>query len=171
MHASVSSTAIKDSPASCDTDAVTGYTIREARRDDIGAIVRMLADDQLGATRDNPDDLEPYLRAFDDIKADPNQLLAVVTSGDEPVGTLQLTTIPGLARRGALRGQIEAVRIRADHRGSGLGADLIRWAIDESRRRGCALVQLTSDVSRTDAHRFYQRLGFAPSHTGFKLKL
>jgi GNAT superfamily N-acetyltransferase len=131
----------------------------------------MLADDQLGATRDDPHDLEPYLRAFEQIDGDPNQLLVVVTSHDEPVGTLQLTIIPGLARRGALRGQVEAVRIHADHRGSGLGTDLMRWAIDESRRRGCTLVQLTSDVSRTDAHRFYERLGFVPSHTGFKLKL
>jgi len=150
---------------------VTDYSIRRARRDDIGAIVRMLADDQLGATRDDPGDLEPYLRAFEDIDADPNQFLVVLTFDDEPVGTLQLTVIPGLARRGALRGQIEAVRIHAGHRGSGLGADLVRWAIDESRRRGCALVQLTSDVARTDAHRFYERLGFVPSHTGFKLKL
>ena len=145
--------------------------IRRARHEDIGAIVRMLADDQLGATRDDPHDLEPYLRAFEQIDADPNQLLVVVTADNEPAGTLQLTIIPGLARRGALRGQVEAVRIHADHRGSGLGADLMHWAIDESRRRGCALVQLTSDVSRTDAHRFYERLGFVPSHTGFKLKL
>jgi GNAT superfamily N-acetyltransferase len=149
---------------------VTDYTIRRAQHDDVGAIVRMLADDQLGATRDDPSDLEPYLHAFDEIDVDPNQLLVVVMSGDEPVGTLQLTIIPGLARRGALRGQIEAVRIHADHRGSGLGADLVRWAIGEARRRGCALVQLTSDVTRTDAHRFYERLGFIPSHTGFKLK-
>ncbi|GAB3160999.1 GNAT family N-acetyltransferase [Amycolatopsis stemonae] len=150
---------------------MTDYTIRKARRDDVEAIVRMLADDQLGATRDDPEDLEPYLRAFAEIEADPQQLLMVAASDDKPVGTLQLTIIPGLARRGALRGQIEAVRIHADHRGSGLGADLMRWAIDESRRRGCALVQLTSDVSRTGAHRFYERLGFVPSHTGFKLKL
>jgi GNAT superfamily N-acetyltransferase len=150
---------------------VADYTIRRARREDIDAIVHMLADDQLGATRDDPGDLEPYLRAFDEIVADPNQLLMVVAFGDKPVGTLQLTIIPGLARRGALRGQIEAVRVHADHRGIGLGADLVRWAIDESRRRGCALVQLTSDTSRTEAHRFYERLGFVPSHTGFKLKL
>ena len=150
---------------------MTDYTIRRARRDDIGAIVRMLADDQLGATRDDPEDLGPYLRAFEEIEADPNQLLVVVAAGEQLVGTLQLTIIPGLARRGALRGQVEAVRIHAEHRGSGLGADLMRWAIDESRRRGCALVQLTSDTSRTAAHRFYERLGFEPSHTGFKLKL
>jgi GNAT superfamily N-acetyltransferase len=150
---------------------VNDYIIRRARHEDIGAIVRMLADDQLGAARDVPRDLKPYLRAFEQIDADPNQVLVVVISDDEPVGTLQLTVIPGLARCGALRGQVEAVRVRSDHRGSGLGADLMRWAIDESRRRGCALVQLTSDVSRTDAHRFYERLGFIPSHTGFKLKL
>jgi GNAT superfamily N-acetyltransferase len=150
---------------------VTAPIIRSARRDDLEAIVRMLADDQLGATRDTPDDLEPYLRAFEQIEADPNQLLIVVTAADEPIGTLQLTIIPGLARRGALRGQVEAVRVRADHRGSGLGAELMQWAIAESRRRGCALVQLTSDIARGDAHRFYERLGFVPSHTGFKLKL
>ncbi|MEV0072384.1 MULTISPECIES: GNAT family N-acetyltransferase [unclassified Amycolatopsis] len=148
-----------------------GITVRKARRDDVEAIVRMLVDDQLGATRDSADDLEPYLRAFEAIDADPQQLLVVATSNDEPVATLQLTIIPGLARQGALRGQIEAVRVRGDHRGAGLGGDLIQWAIDESRRRGCALVQLTSDTSRTAAHRFYERLGFVASHTGFKLHL
>ena len=150
---------------------MTDYTIRRARRHDIDAIVHMLADDQLGATRDDPGNLDSYLRAFDEINADPNQLLVVAVAEDEPVGTLQLTIIPGLARRGSLRGQIEAVRIRADHRGSGLGTRIMEWAIDESRRRGCSLVQLTSDISRTEAHRFYERLGFTPSHTGFKLKL
>ncbi|MFF4593720.1 GNAT family N-acetyltransferase [Amycolatopsis sp. NPDC001319] len=148
-----------------------GITVRKARRDDVEAIVRMLVDDQLGATRDSADDLEPYLRAFDAIDADPQQLLVVATSNDEPVATLQLTIIPGLARQGALRGQIEAVRVRSDHRSAGVGGDLVRWAIDESRRRGCALVQLTSDTSRIAAHRFYERLGFVASHTGFKLHL
>lgn len=145
--------------------------MRRARREDVEAIVHMLADDQLGATRDSADDLEPYLRAFEAIDADPQQLLVVAASDDGPVATLQLSIIPGLARRGALRGQIEAVRVRADHRGAGLGAELVQWAIDESRRRGCALVQLTSDTSRAGAHRFYERLGFSPSHTGFKLRL
>jgi ribosomal protein S18 acetylase RimI-like enzyme len=148
-----------------------GITVRKARRDDVEAIVRMLVDDQLGATRDSADDLEPYLRAFDAIDADPQQLLVVATSNDEPVATLQLTIIPGLARQGALRGQIEAVRVRSDHRSAGVGGDLVQWAVDESRRRGCALVQLTSDTSRTAAHRFYERLGFVASHTGFKLHL
>lgn len=151
---------------------MTPQNIRRARPDDVAAIVHMLADDQLGATRDSPDDLTPYLRAFEQIAADPNQLLVVAAdAADEPVATLQLTFIPGLARQGALRGQIEAVRVRADHRGSGVGAELMAWAIAESRRKGCALVQLTSDITRADAHRFYERLGFLPSHTGFKLKL
>ncbi len=151
---------------------MTAQNIRRARPDDVAAIVRMLAGDQLGAARDTPDDLEPYLRAFERIVADPNQFLVVATTAaGEPIATLQLTFIPGLARRGALRGQIEAVRVRADHRGSGVGAELMGWAIDESRRHGCALVQLTSDTRRAGAHRFYERLGFVPSHTGFKLKL
>ncbi|MEC3973817.1 GNAT family N-acetyltransferase [Amycolatopsis sp. H20-H5] len=131
----------------------------------------MLVDDQLGATRDSADDLGPYLKAFEDIEADPNQLLMVADEAGETVGTLQLTFIPGLSRRGALRCLVEAVRVRADHRGSGLGGELMHWSIEESRRRGCALVQLTSDASRVDAHRFYERLGFAASHTGFKLAL
>ncbi|MEU3626572.1 GNAT family N-acetyltransferase [Amycolatopsis coloradensis] len=144
--------------------------IRQARREDVPAIVGMLADDQIGSTRDSTDDLTPYLKAFEEIGADPAQLLIVADDAGEAVGTLQLSIIPGLARKGALRGQIEAVRVRASHRGSGLGGELMRWAIDESRRRGCALVQLTSDVKREDAHRFYERLGFEASHTGFKLK-
>ncbi|MGY6650608.1 N-acetyltransferase family protein [Amycolatopsis sp. TRM77291] len=144
--------------------------IREAHREDVAAIVGMLADDQIGSTRDSADDLTPYLEAFEQIDADPAHLLIVADDGGEAVGTLQLSIIPGLARKGALRGQIEAVRVRASHRGSGLGGELMRWAIDESRRRGCALVQLTSDVKREDAHRFYERLGFEATHTGFKLK-
>ncbi len=146
-------------------------TIRRARRDDVEAIVEMLADDQIGSTRDSADDLTPYLKAFDDIDADPAQLLVVADDNGRAVGTLQLSIIPGLARKGALRGQIEAVRVQASHRGSGLGGELMTWAIEESRRQGCALVQLTSDVEREDAHRFYERLGFVASHTGFKLKL
>jgi GNAT superfamily N-acetyltransferase len=149
-------------------------TLRPARIDDVRAIVELLAADQLGATRDGADDdegLEPYRRAFEAIDADPAQLLLVADSGGEIVATMQLSFLPGLARRGALRAQIEAVRVRADQRGSGLGGELMIWAIEEARRRGCALVQLTSDKRRTDAHRFYERLGFVASHEGFKLAL
>ncbi|MGW5467423.1 N-acetyltransferase family protein [Streptomyces chartreusis] len=145
--------------------------IRPAATDDIPAIVGMLADDPLGARRESLDDLTPYLSAFERLTSDPNQHLVVAVREGRVIGTLQLSVIPGLSRRGATRSIIEAVRIHADERGSGLGTRLIEWAIDESRRQNCRLVQLTSDKSRTDAHRFYERLGFAASHAGFKLEL
>ncbi|WP_306184531.1 GNAT family N-acetyltransferase [Streptomyces sp. MK5] len=145
--------------------------IREAVTGDVPAIVAMLADDPLGAQRESPDDLAPYLAALERLSADPNQHLVVAVREGSVVGTLQLTVIPGLSRRGATRSIIEAVRIHADERGSGLGTQLIEWAIAESRRQGCQLVQLTSDRTRTDAHRFYERLGFEASHIGFKLPL
>ncbi len=145
--------------------------IRAAVADDIPAIVGMLADDPLGAQRESPDDLTPYLAALERLTSDPNQHLVVAVRESRVVGTLQLTVIPGLSRRGSTRSVIEAVRIHADERGSGLGTLLIEWAIEESRRQGCQLVQLTSDKTRTDAHRFYERLGFTASHIGFKLQL
>ena len=145
--------------------------LRRATVEDVPAIVRLLAADQLGAARDDPADLAPYLAAFAVIDADPAQLLVVATAGDSVVGTLQLTVIPGLARRGALRAQIEAVRVAGSHRSAGLGAAMIGWVVAEARRRGCSLVQRTTDKSRADAHRFYRRLGFAASHEGFKLIL
>ncbi|MFF0789888.1 GNAT family N-acetyltransferase [Streptomyces spiralis] len=145
--------------------------IRTAVTDDVPAIVAMLADDPLGAQRESPDDLAPYLAALERLSADPNQHLVVAAREGRVVGTLQLTVIPGLSRRGATRSIIEAVRIHAAERGSGLGTQLIEWAIAESRSQGCQLVQLTSDRTRTDAHRFYERLGFEASHIGFKLLL
>ncbi|MFD4554804.1 GNAT family N-acetyltransferase [Streptomyces sp. NPDC058469] len=145
--------------------------IRAAVTEDVPAIVGMLADDPLGSQRESPDDLTPYLAALDRLAADPNQHLVVAVREGRVVGTLQLTVIPGLSRKGATRSIIEAVRIHADERGSGLGTQLIEWAIAESRRQDCQLVQLTSDATRTDAHRFYERLGFTASHVGFKLPL
>ncbi|WP_369189019.1 N-acetyltransferase family protein [Streptomyces sp. R08] len=145
--------------------------IRAAVTEDIPAIVGMLADDPLGSQRESPDDLTPYLAALERLAADPNQHLVVAVREGRVVGTLQLTIVPGLSRKGATRSIIEAVRIHGDERGSGLGTQLIEWAIDESRRQDCQLVQLTSDVTRTDAHRFYERLGFTASHVGFKLPL
>ncbi|MFJ9540063.1 GNAT family N-acetyltransferase [Streptomyces sp. NPDC101225] len=145
--------------------------IRPATEADVAAIVAMLADDPLGAQRESPDDLTPYLTALRRLASDPNQYLIVAVRESSVVGTLQLSVVPGLSRRGATRSIIEAVRVHTDERGSGLGTRLIEWAIDESRRQGCQLVQLTSDSSRTDAHRFYERLGFTASHVGFKLPL
>ncbi|MFD0371624.1 GNAT family N-acetyltransferase [Streptomyces sp. NPDC059071] len=145
--------------------------IRPARRADLPAIVAMLADDPLGAQRESPDDLTPYDAAFDRLEGDPHQHVVVAVRAGRIVGTLQLTVVPGLSRRGTTRSIIEGVRIHADERGSGLGSRLIEWAVEESREQGCRLVQLTSDVTRTDAHRFYERLGFEASHVGFKLSL
>ncbi|MGW1025577.1 N-acetyltransferase family protein [Streptomyces sp. NPDC002577] len=145
--------------------------IRTATAEDIPAIVGMLADDPLGAQRESPDDLQPYATAFARLAGDPNQHLVVAVRHGRVVGTLQLTIIPGLSRRGSTRSIIEGVRIHADERGSGLGSRFIEWAVEESRRQGCQLVQLTSDATRTDAHRFYERLGFTASHVGFKLQL
>ncbi|MFE3181512.1 GNAT family N-acetyltransferase [Streptomyces violascens] len=145
--------------------------IRPALPEDIPAIVAMLADDPLGAQRESPDDLTTYRMAYDRLAGDPNQHLVVADRGGEVVGTLQLTVIPGLSRRGSTRSIIEGVRVHSAERGGGLGTRLIEWAVDESARQGCQLVQLTSDVTRTDAHRFYERLGFEASHVGFKKPL
>ncbi|RFU82549.1 GNAT family N-acetyltransferase [Streptomyces triticagri] len=150
---------------------MTDLEIRPARREDIAAVVALLADDPLGAQRESPDDLTPYLAAHERLADDPHQHLMVAVRGERVVGTMQLTYIPGLSRRGATRAVIEGVRVHGDERGSGLGSRLITWAVDTARDDGCTLVQLTSDVSRTDAHRFYERLGFAATHVGFKLQL
>lgn len=148
--------------------------MRRATAADLPALIEMLADDPLGATRENatmPLD-DAYLDAFAAIDADANQYLAVATDDqDRPLGCLQLTFLPGLSRRGAWRGQIESVRIASHARGQGLGRQMFDWAIAECRTRGCTLVQLTSDSARPEAHKFYTDLGFIGSHVGFKLTL
>ncbi|MCO5732897.1 GNAT family N-acetyltransferase [Rhizobium sp. SSA_523] len=147
---------------------------RKATRDDIAAIVAMLADDALGHAREivsEPVD-KRYIDAFDAIEADKNQFLLVAEDETgEIAGCLQLSFLPGLSHRGMWRGQIESVRIASSQRGKGLGGDMIRFAIDTCRERGCGSVQLTSDKRRNDAHRFYENLGFQESHSGFKLSL
>ena len=152
---------------------MTEITIRPARREDVRAIVALLADDPLGQTREDDTDPLPeaYWRAFDAIAEQSGNFLLVAASGGAVTGCLQLTIIPGLSRRGMKRGLIEAVRIGAAGRGQGLGERLVRHAIEIARTEGCGLVQLTSDRSRADAHRFYKRLGFAASHVGMKLAL
>lgn len=138
-------------------------------------IVALLADDPLGEAREiAPEDstvAPAYQAAFAAIAADPNQRLVVMEHTGVIVGTLQLTFIPGLSWAGAWRAQIEAVRIAAGHRGQGHGERLIGWAIAQARARRCRLVQLTTHTSRRSAHRFYERLGFVPSHVGMKLTL
>ena len=150
---------------------VGGETVvlRRAVATDVAGIVALLAADQLGAGRDGGD-LAPYLAALAAIDADPAQLLVVAVDDDGRLAaTFQLSFIPGLARRGSLRAQVEAVRVAPDRRGGGLGRAMITWAVDEARRRGCTLVQLTTDKRRTDARRFYEGLGFTATHEGMKL--
>jgi GNAT superfamily N-acetyltransferase len=148
-------------------------TMRAARWEDIPAIVALYADDRLGAARESPDDLAPYEAAFDRVAAMGGASAVMVAEGPdgEVVGTLQLTFLAGLSHRGATRAHVEAVRVAAAHRGGGIGGRMMRWVIDEARRRDCRMVELTSNRTRTDAARFYERLGFEPSHTGFKLRL
>lgn len=148
-------------------------TFRRAAEADVPAIVAMLADDFLAANRETlaAQDLAPYLTAFREIDADPNQFLCVAEDGGKIVATCQLTYTRGLSNRGGLHGVIEAVRVSGDLRGQGLGRQLIEWAIAQCRARGCAVVQLTTNKQRTDAHRFYDRLGFTQSHFGYKMKL
>jgi GNAT superfamily N-acetyltransferase len=149
-------------------------TLRHAVAADVPEIVELLAADQLGSTRDGitcPADLAAYRAAFAIIDRDPAHLLLVAQADPGIIATMQLSFLPGLARRGALRAQVEAVRVYEAYRDRGLGAAMLTWAINESRRRQCALVQLTTDKSRISAHRFYQRLGFAATHEGMKLIL
>ncbi len=145
---------------------------RRATAADLEAIIGLLTDDILGQGREGGvEDLPHYQRAFEDIDRDPNQFLCVAETDGAIIGTLQLTFIPGLARKAVKRGQIEAVRIASDRRSEGLGEQLFQWAIKKCREEGCGLVQLTTDKARPDAHRFYDKLGFEPSHIGYKLAL
>ena len=159
--------------ASSNQRAGRAITVRRATRDDLLHIVAMLHDDGLGKRREDPSlPLDArYVAAFERLDGDEDHLMLVLQQDDLVVGYLQLSFIPGLSRRGMLRGHIEAVRIAGDRRGQGLGTMLLDHAIDECRRRDCGLVQLTSDKQRTDARRFYERLGFVAAHEGFKLQL
>ncbi|MCY0935046.1 GNAT family N-acetyltransferase [Streptomyces sp. H34-S4] len=153
------------------TETSSDLLIRPATEGDLPAIVALLADDPLGAARESTDDLTPYVAALKRLTDDPHQHVVVAVRGGRVVGTLQLTIVPGLSRMGSTRSIIEGVRVHTDERGSGLGTRFIEWAIERSRAENCGLVQLTSDVTRVDAHRFYERLGFTASHVGFKLQL
>ena len=146
---------------------------RDATAADLPAIVALLAEDTLGETLEDPAlPLDPgYEAAFAAIQSDPGQRLLVAVLDDHVIGTMQLSTIPGIAFKGAWRGQIEAVRIASDLRGRGLGEQLIEYGVEQFRQGGCKFVQLTSDKSRTSAHRFYERLDWTRSHDGFKLTL
>jgi GNAT superfamily N-acetyltransferase len=152
---------------------MSSVTLRQARREDVRAIVEMLADDALGTSREDTSDPLPraYTEAFEEMARDPNNRLLIAEKDGAVVGTLQMTFIRGLSRKGMRRALVEAVRVAAFHRGSGLGESIMRQAIALARGEGCAMVQLTTDKTRKDAHRFYERLGFTASHEGMKLML
>ncbi|OZV79219.1 GNAT family N-acetyltransferase [Micromonospora echinospora] len=150
---------------------MSDLVFRTAARADLPAVVALLADDVLGQSREATVVDEAYERAFADISADPRNHLVVAEQDGEVVGCLQVTYIPGLGRHGAERALVESVRVRADRRGAGIGRALMTWVVDRARERGCALVQLTTDKRRADAHRFYIGLGFVASHEGMKLPL
>lgn len=147
-------------------------TLRRAERDDADAVIALLADDPISAARGDvasDADRPLYLAAFRDVLASPGNDLLVIEFDGAVVGTLQLTLIPGMARRGALRLLVEAVRVSSALRSSGIGSAAMRWVTDDAAPAlDAAMVQLTSDAARTDAHRFYENLGFTGSHLGFK---
>lgn len=150
------------------------FGLYKASEADVLPIVELMANDPLrqGDYPEPSENLQAYMKAFRAIDTDPAQLLvAVKDSRHKLVATMQLTTIPGLSRGGSSRMLIEAVRVDESLRGKGIGSSMIVWAVAEAKRRGTALVQLTSDNTRTRAHRFYEKLGFTASHTGFKLKV
>lgn len=144
---------------------------RKATKNDLKAIVNLLSNDPLGQGRENATDLTPYQAAFDAIEQDQNQFLIVGEHQGSVMATLQLSFIPGLSRGGAWRAQIEAVRVADIYRGQGVGKKLFQWAINVSAEKNCHLIQLTTDKTRQDAHRFYDDLGFVASHEGYKLAL
>ncbi len=150
--------------------------IRPAARGDVSAIVALLANDALGSGREIAETADTalpdsYYRAFEAIDTDPNSHLIVAERAGRVVGCFQLTFLTHISFRGGVRAQIESVRVADELRGQGIGGHMMEWAIDQARGRGCSMVQLTSNRTRPDAHRFYQRLGLDDSHVGMKLKL
>jgi GNAT superfamily N-acetyltransferase len=146
---------------------------RMAVRKDVPAIVHLLADDELGSQREKDEEPLPesYLSAFEQIDQDKNHELIVAESEGRVIGTLHLMFLPSLSFQGGLRAQIEAVRVDKESRDLGIGSEMMSWAIERARERGAYVVQLTTHLSRKNAHRFYERLGFKGSHLGMKLDL
>ena len=147
-------------------------TIRRTRRDDVPAIIAMLADDHLGRARERIEDPLPasYYAAFERVDGDPLYRLVVAEEAGRVVGSLQLCMLPGLSSQGGTRGLIEDVRVASDRRSRGIGEQLVQWAVAEARSNGCKLVELLTHHTRTDAQRFYERLGFARSHVGMTIR-
>ena len=153
--------------------AISKVTIRPTRREDVATIVGMLADDPLGGGRERIEDPLPpsYYAAFETVSRDPNIQMVVAEDGEgRVVGCLQLCILPGLSSQGASRGLIEDVRVASHLRSRGIGEQLVQWAVNEARGKGCKLVELLTHHTRVDAQRFYERLGFARSHVGMTVR-
>jgi len=146
---------------------------RQATREDLPEIVRMLADDFLGATRERYENPLPesYIKAFEEIEADKNNELIVAETSGAIVGTLQITFTPSISFQGGKRATVESVRVDKKYRGQGIGKELMLWAIERVKEENCVAIQLTTNAERPDAHRFYENLGFKNSHLGMKLYL
>ncbi len=155
-----------------DMDTKNLVAIRRARRDDVSTIIAMLADDHLGRARERLEEPLPvvYFEAFETIARDPNIELMVAEEAGRVVGCLQLCLLPGLSSQGALRGLIEDVRVASDRRSRGIGEQLVRWAVERSRAKGCKVVELLTHHTRVDAQRFYERLGVSRSHVGMTIR-
>ncbi len=153
--------------------SMTNIIFRTAKLDDLPDVVRMLADDFLGQQRERYEDPLPesYVKAFEEIDADPNNQLIVAEINGEVIGTLQLTYTPSISFQGGKRATVESVRIDEKYRGQGIGREMMLWAIERARTDGCISMQLTTNTEREDAHRFYRNLRFTSSHIGMKLKL
>ena len=148
-------------------------SFRLAERGDVPAIVRLLADDELGSQREKLEDPLPesYYTAFEKIDRDPNHELIVAELNEDLIGTLHLMFLPSISFQGGLRAQIESVRVDTKYRSQGIGMEMMNWAIERAKARGAHVAQLTTHLTRKDAHRFYERLGFKGSHLGMKLNL
>ena len=147
--------------------------MRSATVEDLPIIIRLLADDFLGQQREDLSEPvnENYVKAFKEIDADANNELIVAELDGKVIGTLQLTFTPSLSYRGSKRCTVESVRVDTSLRGKGIGREMMLWAIERAKEKGCISMQLTSHKDREDAHRFYEQLGFAKSHVGMKLSL
>jgi GNAT superfamily N-acetyltransferase len=151
---------------------MSSITFRPARSGDLAVIIALLSDDMLGVNRESfEDNSQAYEQAFAEIDGDPNNMIYVAEDDGRVIGCLQVTFIANLSFKGGRRALVEAVRVADSHQGQGLGKRLMEYVIDLARQRGCRLVQLTSNKDRADAVRFYEQLGFQPSHVGFKLYL
>lgn len=146
---------------------------RAARPEDLPYLVELIVEDSVISTNDDPADAmaADYRAALAAIDADPNEEMIIAELDGRRVGCFQLSYLPGIMRRGMWRGQIEMVHVQGGRQGQGIGTQMMRWAVERCRERGCGMVQLTSNKKRPDAHRFYERLGFLKSHEGFKLYL